>query len=92
MYRYAKASLITSLQLFPVSGPFWSDVFEVPLWSFSAQSQAFEMSGNPFQVVEQPSKTIEITKGSFSSLSSITALAVFFSRGGRALNAAKVCF
>ena len=32
-----------------------------------------------------------ITKGSFSSLSSITALAVFFSRGGRALSAAKVC-
>ena len=32
------------------------------------------------------------TKGSFSSLSSITALAVFFSRGGRALSAAKVCF
>ena len=35
---------------------------------------------------------IYITKGSFSSLSSITALAVFFSRGGRALSAAKVCF
>ena len=33
-----------------------------------------------------------ITKGSFSSLSSITALAVFFSRGGRGLSAAKVCF
>ena len=33
-----------------------------------------------------------ITKGSLSSLSSITALAVFFSRGGRALSAAKVCF
>ena len=36
--------------------------------------------------------SMNITKGSFSSLSSITALAVFFSRGGRALSAAKVCF
>ena len=35
---------------------------------------------------------VYITKGSFSSLSSITALAVFFSRGGLALSAAKVCF
>jgi len=25
--------LITSEQLFPVSGPFWSNIYELPMWS-----------------------------------------------------------